>query len=86
MTGPPLGFAHLRWLHTLACLIGIIGGCVAIGLGITGVDASSSRWLIVAGASAVLIAVILMAMMPLQLDGVHSRLLVESPSIPRVSR
>ena len=79
MTGPPLGFAQLRWLHTLACLIGIIGGCVAIGLGITGVDASSSRWLIVAGASAVLIAVILMAMMPplLRIEATLTRQLTE---------
>lgn len=65
MTGPPLGFSQLRWLHNLACLIGIVGGCVAIGLGAIGVGASPSAWLIVAGGFAVLIGVILMAMMPL---------------------
>ena len=65
MAGPPIRFSQHRWLHNLACAIGIVGGCVVMLLGLIDVEVSSSGWLIVVGGFAVLITAMLLALVPL---------------------
>ena len=65
MATPPIRFSQLRWLHNLACVLGIVGGCALVTLGLVGVESSPSGWLMVAGGFGLLLAAVFMTIMPL---------------------
>lgn len=67
MATPPVRYSQLRWVHTLVCLAGFVGGLVLIGLGCVVVDAQQKTLMIVAGAFLLLVAIMLLTAMPLLL-------------------
>ncbi|MBU0716758.1 MAG: hypothetical protein KJ749_00785 [Planctomycetes bacterium] len=67
MNSPPLRFLQVRWLHNLTCALGVLGGLVAIVIGVLGGDISANAWLIVAGGFLLLFASGLITIVPLLL-------------------
>ena len=65
MPPSPSRFSRLRWLHTFASFLAIVGACMLIGMGLVDIDGSSARvWLVVAGAFVLFLAIVLMTLMP----------------------
>ena len=67
MTNLPVRYSQLRWVHTLVCMAGLVGGLVLIGLGFVAVEAQSKVLMIVAGAFLFLVAVMFLTVIPLLL-------------------
>lgn len=67
MTTPPVRYSQLRWVHTLVCMAGLVGGLVFIGLGFVAVEAQSKVVMVAAGAFLLLVAVMFLTVMPLLL-------------------
>lgn len=79
MSNGPGRFSQLRWLQTIAAVLGLIGGGALIGLGLTGYAENAQAWMIAAGGFVIFLVVIVMTVAPLliKIEATQSRLLGE---------
>lgn len=60
-------FSQLRWLQNVACVAAMIGGMALCVLGLAGFGASTTAWMVSAGAFVFFLAVMVLTVVPLML-------------------